>query len=676
VVRRDKYLAVAGLGLSALWVVLHLTGVGGWHFQSIGYRICEPLLSSVPMWLAWRAARLATSRGARRFSLLMACAWLAMTLSSVTELVQTVLYHDLAYPSASPIVKALDLSDLILVLVALLTVPVRARWSASRLRLGLDMATVLLAGAVFNWYFVVEPNLAEHGASLTTVWAFIQVAGVLVVLYAIVRLVLGGVAEVSRATLLIYAGAGVVSVGMSVLQETFAGDETRLHFPLAAWALFVGVLMTAQVMQLRSVTRGAPVAGTQTQRPSSMMPYVAVAATYTLLVAALADGLDARSWAVLAGSIVLTGLVVARQIVAARDNSRLVVRLDDTVRALREAMGREQVLGDLGTTLLTITEAAEVHRLAVAAATALLRECPGSRASIIAVAPEDPESFVMVSAAGPAGQSGLEVGGRLPASAVPVELLARLADGEVVTGEGLAGLGLTGFAADSDRPIILLPLLNGERFFGVLSVSAGRDLPPDIFKSLQAMRTQVSLALDSVALHAELTLQAMHDALTGLGNRALLRERLTCALARAKRNDRPVAALLLDLNGFKPINDTYGHDAGDEVLRVVADRLRQSVRTEDVVGRLGGDEFVVIAEDLHDVRDAIVIAERIVDSLNEFVAVGGGRVRTPASIGIALSHDATVTPDDLLREADAAMYTAKRTGGGRYQVHEVESALS
>ncbi|MGX6601124.1 diguanylate cyclase domain-containing protein [Micromonosporaceae bacterium Da 78-11] len=657
-------------------MVLHLSGVGGWHFQSVGYRIFEPVLSAVPLWLAWRASRRATSRGARRFSLLMGGAWLCMTLSSTTELIQTVVLHDLTYPSSSAIVKGFDSGILIFVLVSLLTVRVRARFSASRLRLGLDMATVLLAGSVFNWYFVVEPNLEKHGDTLTTVWAFVQVAAVMVVLYAIVRLVLGGVAEVSRGALLFYAAAGVVDVVLSLLQETFAGDESALHYPLAAWALLTGLLMAAEVMQLRSSARTAPARAGQSRRPSSMMPYVAVAATYALLVDALIDGLDARSWAVLGGSIVLTSLVVARQIVAVRDNSRLVVRLDDSVRALRQAMAREQVLGDLGTTLLTTTEPDEVHRLAVAAATALLQECPGSRASIIAVAPDDPESFVVVSAAGAEDHAVLEVGGRLPSSAVPLELLARLADGEVVSGEGLSGLGVTGFDSDAERPLTLLPLLNGERFFGVLSVSAGRDLPPDIFKALQAMRTQISLALDSVALTAELRMRAMHDALTGLGNRALLRERLTCALARAKRSGRPVAALLLDLNGFKPINDTYGHDAGDELLKVVADRLRVSVRTEDLVGRLGGDEFVVIAEDLHDVQDAIVIAERIVDALDESADIDGHRVRTPASIGIALSHDATLTPDDLLREADTAMYAAKRRGGGRYQLHERESALS
>jgi diguanylate cyclase (GGDEF)-like protein len=317
----------------------------------------------------------------------------------------------------------------------------------------------------------------------------------------------------------------------------------------------------------------------------------------------------------------------------------LLRRLDHTVGALRQANSREHVLGDLGTALLRTTDTAGVHRLAVRAAAELL---PSARTSLISVNADDPDTVLVVTA------EGAE---RMPAEVIPSSVL----DGHLVPGS-------------ADRPT-LLPLLNGARFFGVLSVRADGPLPADLLKAFEALRTQVSLALSAVALTETLTMQAMHDTLTGLGNRALLRDRLTGALARAHRTGRPVAALLLDLNGFKPINDTYGHDAGDEVLRIVADRLRQSVRTEDTVGRLGGDEFVVIAEDLHSAQDAIVIAERIIDSLNEAAPVAGHALHTPASIGIALSHVGTETPDDLLHDADTAMYEAKRAGNGRYRLH-------
>jgi len=199
-------------------------------------------------------------------------------------------------------------------------------------------------------------------------------------------------------------------------------------------------------------------------------------------------------------------------------------------------------------------------------------------------------------------------------------------------------------------------------------VSADGELPLEVRGSLEALRTHVSLALAGVALSAELTRRAMHDGLTGLGNRGLLRERLTAALARSRRTGRPVAALLLDLNGFRHVNDTHGHEVGDRLLEVVAERLRESVRIEDTVGRFGGDEFVVLAEDLHSARDALVIADRIVAAMNEPVIVGRARIRIPAGIGIALSHSETSGPDELLRLADAAMNTAKNRGGG-YHLH-------
>ncbi|BCJ41592.1 hypothetical protein GCM10010168_54100 [Actinoplanes ianthinogenes] len=652
--------ALLGIGLSAIWFVLHLTGIGGWHLQVVGYRVFAPLLSAVPAWLAWRAARRAPGPGARRHLRVMAAAWVAMTASSVYSLGELVVHHDLRYPTPYPAVQILDLLTLVLVLAGLLLVPVRTRWAASRLRLGLDMATVLLAGAIFLWYFTVEPNLGANDTFLT-VTLFVQSGGVLVVLFAIARLALAGVAEVSRVALGCYAAAGVVNVLLSVMQQAIT-DPARLHWPLAMWPLFT-LLLTAGTLAASSPSARASRTG---QKPSSMMPYAAVVATDALLVHALVSALDARAWAVLAGAITLTGLVVTRQIVGVRDNARLVVRLDASLHAQRRAMAREQLLSDLGTTLLRTTDVDRVHELAADGAATVLAECAGVRTAILTVDPEDPRSWIVAYAAGE--RAGDLIGGRLPDEAIPAALLGRLAAGEVISAPGIADLGLTGPESAANRPVIMLPLVNGDRFFGLLSVAADTEPPQDVVKSLLTLRTQISLALVGLALTAELTTQAMHDGLTGLGNRTMLKDRLTAAIARSQRHGRPVGVLLLDLNGFKPVNDTYGHDAGDALLKVVADRLRTCVRTEDTVARLGGDEFVIVAEDLRAVADALVIADRVVAALNETVLVGEHPLSTPASIGIALSV-AGQSPDDVLRNADAAMYVAKRAGGGRYHVH-------
>ncbi|MBL7261979.1 sensor domain-containing diguanylate cyclase [Paractinoplanes lichenicola] len=359
-------------------------------------------------------------------------------------------------------------------------------------------------------------------------------------------------------------------------------------------------------------------------------------------------------------AVVIAVLVVVVRMLAGRDAD---------LRALRRSVAREQVLSELGTTLITTTDQPEVHRLAVEAAGTLLADIPGARATIVDL---DAGGFHITQAAGAHADTmrGRSVG----AGDRTAGLVARLRAGEVVVVTDLAALGYTNLDAATDRHYTLLPLATGDRFFGMLSVSADADLPAEVFQALQALRTQVALALASVALTAELTERALRDPLTGLGNRAMLRERLGGALARARRSGRPVGALLLDLNGFKQVNDRHGHNVGDELLQAVAGRLHECVRAEDVVGRLGGDEFVVIAEDLASARDAVVVAERIVESLDEVIPIGSRRLRTPASVGIALSHSDVEGPDELLRLADAAMYRAKRRGGGGYHLHGVSEA--
>ena len=169
----------------------------------------------------------------------------------------------------------------------------------------------------------------------------------------------------------------------------------------------------------------------------------------------------------------------------------------------------------------------------------------------------------------------------------------------------------------------------------------------------------------------QLAFLATHDALTGLPNRTLILDRVEQMLARSRRSQAPVAALFIDLDNFKAINDTLGHGVGDELLRAVAARLDGVVRAADALGRLGGDEFVVISEDLSIAAGPELIAERLLDALDQPFKLGAGnetRVTVTASIGIAVSEKAE--PADLLRDADIAMYRAKWDGKNRYVVFE------
>ena len=132
--------------------------------------------------------------------------------------------------------------------------------------------------------------------------------------------------------------------------------------------------------------------------------------------------------------------------------------------------------------------------------------------------------------------------------------------------------------------------------------------------------------------------------------------------------------LFLDLDDFKPINDHFGHDAGDRLLTAVAERIRACVRPEDTVARLGGDEFTVLLEDIVDVRYAIAVAERIEEALHEPFPIDGHEATVTASIGIAVSSGRDATPEDLMRDSDQAMYLAKRKGRARHEVFAAGTA--
>jgi diguanylate cyclase (GGDEF)-like protein/PAS domain S-box-containing protein len=164
--------------------------------------------------------------------------------------------------------------------------------------------------------------------------------------------------------------------------------------------------------------------------------------------------------------------------------------------------------------------------------------------------------------------------------------------------------------------------------------------------------------------------QALHDPLTKLPNRLLLMDRAHQALARLHRSNGPIALLFIDLDGLKTINDSLGHAVGDLLLVSVAERLAQTLRDSDTVARLGGDEFVILAEDLDSEEEALAVAERVVQGLEEPFEIGSIEVGMFASVGVSISRDAGADPEDLLREADVAMYRAKRAGGRRLELFD------
>ncbi|HEX2785484.1 MAG TPA: EAL domain-containing protein, partial [Ilumatobacteraceae bacterium] len=169
-------------------------------------------------------------------------------------------------------------------------------------------------------------------------------------------------------------------------------------------------------------------------------------------------------------------------------------------------------------------------------------------------------------------------------------------------------------------------------------------------------------------IEQELAHQALHDSLTGLPNRALLTDRLVQGLARATRRGSQIAVMFLDIDQFKMVNDSLGHNAGDELLQHVARRIAAAIRPGDTVARFGGDEFVIVCDDVSTV-EAVQVAERVLGELSKRWHIGTQEMHITASLGIAIA-DKHATPESLLRDSDAAMYRAKERGRGRIEMFD------
>lgn len=165
---------------------------------------------------------------------------------------------------------------------------------------------------------------------------------------------------------------------------------------------------------------------------------------------------------------------------------------------------------------------------------------------------------------------------------------------------------------------------------------------------------------------------AMYDALTGLSNRVLFNDRLSHAIETAKRRKEEFALLFIDLDRFKTINDSFGHDIGDKVLQMVAQRLKNLVRKEDTVARLSGDEFTILMMKLNYAQDAPLLSEKILKSLSEPMLIDDHRLYVSSSIGISLYPKDDIEAENLLKFADAAMYKAKREGRNNFQFYTAE----
>ena len=244
------------------------------------------------------------------------------------------------------------------------------------------------------------------------------------------------------------------------------------------------------------------------------------------------------------------------------------------------------------------------------------------------------------------------------------------------------GLALAERSASAGTVVVLRGLEGPQGMLLLLNPTRGVTLGAHEQSLLSTVAGLISVALENGQLaeaikamsveKAELARRAFYDPLTQIANRSLFIETVATSLSQLASSQRPIAVMFIDLDGFKEINDTFGHAVGDRVLSAVAARLRVQVRKLDLAARIGGDEFGMLLDGMRHVSDAAVVAERIIETLRRPIPIGDAMVTIGASVGVAVVEDASEVqdPEELMRRADMAMYLAKRQGKNRFVVFD------
>lgn len=225
-------------------------------------------------------------------------------------------------------------------------------------------------------------------------------------------------------------------------------------------------------------------------------------------------------------------------------------------------------------------------------------------------------------------------------------------------------------------PLVVLGVDDDETAQSNVSKAGAQDYLAKNRVDAYNLRRSMRHALERKHLEDQLTFLSQRDAVTGLPNRSSLLQDLGRAVGRAKNQDAKLAVLILDLDRFKIVNDSLGHDMGDRLLRVVADRLRENLRDVDVAARLGGDEFAILLEGVHSDSEAVATAQRLLEALTPPARLSDYEIASTGSIGVALYPDHAETAPELLQCADRAMYRAKHNGRDGYALYSDETEES
>ncbi|BCY06001.1 sensor domain-containing diguanylate cyclase [Actinoplanes sp. L3-i22] len=591
----DPVLLAVVLG-GLLMFPLFLSGLGGnatsWTLQTV--------IDVLDVWFAWNLMKHPDlPASGRRFwrACIAACG-----ASAIGDAFQTISTYAGAGPQISVVQTGFVVTGMVIVVAATLRHPLGGE-GRQRLRLWLDAATVLTGVAAFLWYFLLAGELS--GQEAVDRWGAAATAVVmLLIAFGVLKLIFSGTAPFTRlAGMLGCLGLAGTALGASVAGVLF-GDEVDPRVMYVVQLVPCVIILATLRLQLVQTRPADPARSHGVAQRPSVLPYLAVIATQLLVVYALRDGApNLRTWGVAIGAVAITALVLGRQISATRDNELLVTELDGQ----REWF--QALVQNASDMTVVVREDGRVE-YASPATKRVLGTDPADLIGTWLPGRTHPDDRPRV-------DRHTEMLEANPGVGVHIQVRWRHADGTY-------------------------------RWLDVISTDMHHN------PSIRGFVLNARDASETRALHDELERQATHDSLTGLANRMLLQRRIDEAASEPE--PAAVSMLLIDLDGFKAINDQHGHHTGDQVLVMVAERLSGLLGAGEVAARLGGDEFAVLLPGTG-AGEAAKLADRITTMLAEPMMINSRWLTVGASVGVA--SGGAGDGDRLLREADAAMYQRK-----------------
>ncbi|HEU0236224.1 MAG TPA: EAL domain-containing protein [Candidatus Limnocylindrales bacterium] len=617
--RRPDPIILALAVYAAVFGVWSLSGVGSEALRAVfGNLVFTPLDITV-FALAIQAVRQpALPPAARRGWALLAAAFAAYGVANAGWAVLELGLGVEPFPSW---VDAFYLAYYPLTFVALLILPRAAGGRREVLRIGLDVGTVVVGGGMVIWHLVLRPTaVAEQSDTLTSLLSLAYPVGDLVLLLGAAIVVFRRPAPIIREPVWLL-GAGLlaflvsdVGFGALSLADTYETGGWTDAVAVAAIALS-GMAARWQTLVVRRPAGTAPESADGGLQPFFFLPYLAVALGYGILLHVGQDQLATELGELIIAAVVLTGLVVVRQAATLRE----IVRLQSEQVARRTEARFRSLVQNAADLIVVVDKAGQ----------------------ILYASPSIEQRLALP-------HNDL-VGTRFADIVHPHDAAAAAALIKVVG------------AKDAERRTAEWRVLHSTGGSGYVEAVAANQLRDGDVRGIVLTMRDVE---ERKTFEQRLAHQAFHDPLTNLANRALFGDRVEHALSRARRAGGSVAVLFLDLDDFKRVNDSFGHQAGDQLLLEVAHRLEACIRPGDTAARLGGDEFGVLVEDPPSEAEALAVAERIRAAMADPFHVADAAIVVTASLGVALSGDHAAKASELLRNADLAMYAAKAAGKG------------